>query len=62
LQLERTLGIHMVRMRNDEIPESTQAPKRTAVERMESASKIGGVAANRMSRMPGEILQTQMAD
>jgi hypothetical protein len=49
-------------MRNDEIPESTQAPKRTAVERMESASKIGGVAANRMSRMPGEILQTQMAD
>src|ERR1700719_1701014 len=62
LQLERTLGIHMVRMRNDEIPESTQAPKRTAVERMESASKIGGVAANRMTRMPGEILQTQMVD
>src|SRR5271170_1840539 len=38
LQLERTLGIHMVRMRNDEIPEGIKAPNRTAVERMEIAS------------------------
>jgi ATP-dependent RNA helicase RhlE len=62
LQLERTLGIQMIRMRTDEVPEATQAPKRTAVERMESASRIGTAAANRMSRMPGEILQAQMAD
>ena len=62
LQLERTLGVQMVRMRTDEIPEATRVPKRTAAERMESASRIGALAANRMSRMPGEILQAQMAD
>jgi ATP-dependent RNA helicase RhlE len=62
LQLERTLGIQMIRMRIDDIPETKQALKRTAAERMESASRLGAVPANRMSRMPGEILQAQMAD
>jgi len=61
-ELERTLGIHMIRMRVDDIPETKQASKRSAAERMESASRLGAVRANRMSRMPGEILQAQMAD
>ena len=53
-QLERTLGIRMERARLDHDPSEKQEPRRSAVERTESAPGL------RMVTLPGEVLQSQL--